>query len=470
MSENEVKKPIRQYPNNFDAEQYVLCCFLIDGQAFDTFGKNVTEDYFYAPKHKVIYRAMQSLAKAGTVINVITVNDLIAKENAADIDTLEYLTELAEVTPGAVNVGDYLKILERDMVMRKLIEIGKAITEDAYTSTDATASVTHAEQLIYALSNKTTTKGQLEHISGPAQRFLARLELLSSNPGALRGLETGYPRLDRVTNGLQPNSLIILAARPSVGKTAFVLNIIANIIRAKSEKVVAMFSLEMPSEQLVQRILATNTDIGMHEYSTGQISEDDMQDVWSAHMELGRSKVFIESVSMQTPGNIASRCRQLKAGEGGGRLDLVIIDYLQLMANDKDKERRSSTRQTDVSDISRMLKVMSMELECPVIALSQMSRGIEGRDDKEPRLSDLRESGAIEQDADMVMFLSREDENDKTKERSNLVLDIAKHRNGELKKIRYVFEGAHVRFTESEDQVFLPFGGGGKKKSDKAPV
>ncbi len=462
MSENEVKKPIRQYPNNFDAEQYVLCCFLIDGQAFDSFSKKVTEDYFYAPKHKTIFRAIAALSNKGTPINVITVNDLISKEKAGDIDTLEYLTELAEVTPGAVNVSDYVKILERDMVMRKLIDIGKSIIEDAYTSLDANASVTHAEQLIYGLSTKTTAKGQLEHISEPSKRFLARLELLSSNPGALRGLETGYPRLDRVTNGLQPNSLIILAARPSVGKTAFVLNIIANIIRAKSEKVIAMFSLEMPSEQLVQRILATNTDIGMHEYSTGRVSDDDVHNIWQAHTELGKSKVFIESVSMQTPGNIASRCRQLKAGEGGGRLDLVIIDYLQLMANDKEKERRSSTRQTDVSDISRMLKIMSMELECPVIALSQMSRGIEGRDDKEPRLSDLRESGAIEQDADMVMFLSREDDSEKTKERSNIILDIAKHRNGELKKIRYVFEGAHVRFTEADDQVFLPFGN--KKK------
>ncbi len=463
MSENENTKAIRQYPNNFDAEQYLLCCFLIDGQAFNDYSKSITEEHFYAPKHKVIYRAMLSLQKQGVVINVITVNDIISKENAADIDTLEYLTELAEITPGAVNVGDYVRILDRDMMMRKLIEIGKAITEDAYTSLDANASVTRAEQLIYGLSNKTTTKGQLEHISVASQRFLARLELLASNPGALRGLETGYPRLDRVTNGLQPNSLIILAARPSVGKTAFVLNIIANIIRAKSEKVIAMFSLEMPSEQLVQRILATNTDIGMHEYTTGQISEGDINELWAAHMELGRSKVFLESVSMQTPGNIASRCRQLKAGEGGGRLDLVIIDYLQLMANDKDKERRSSTRQTDVSDISRMLKIMSMELECPVIALSQMSRGIEGRDDKEPRLSDLRESGAIEQDADMVMFLSREDEADKTKERTNIILDIAKNRNGELKKIRYVFEGAHVRFTESDDQAISPFGASKKK-------
>ena len=463
MSENENTKAIRQYPNNFDAEQYLLCCFLIDGQAFNDYSKSITEEHFYAPKHKVIYRAMLSLQKQGVVINVITVNDIISKENAADIDTLEYLTELAEITPGAVNVGDYVRILDRDMMMRKLIEIGKAITEDAYTSLDANASVTRAEQLIYGLSNKTTTKGQLEHISVASQRFLARLELLASNPGALRGLETGYPRLDRVTNGLQPNSLIILAARPSVGKTAFVLNIIANIIRAKSEKVIAMFSLEMPSEQLVQRILATNTDIGMHEYTTGQISEGDINELWAAHMELGRSKVFLESVSMHTPGNIASRCRQLKAGEGGGRLDLVIIDYLQLMANDKDKERRSSTRQTDVSDISRMLKIMSMELECPVIALSQMSRGIEGRDDKEPRLSDLRESGAIEQDADMVMFLSREDEADKTMDRTNIILDIAKNRNGELKKIRYVFEGAHVRFTESDDQAISPFGASKKK-------
>ena len=459
MSDNEVKKTPRQYPNNFEAEQYVLCCFLIDGTVVQDHVKDVNEDYFYSPRHKAICRAIMQLADKGSVVNVVTVNDRLSKDKSGDINTLEYLTELAEITPGAVNITDYIRILERDMIMRKLIEIGNSITEDAYSSDVASASVTRAEQMIYSLSNKTNSKGQLEHIADASRRFLARLELLASNPDALKGLETGYPRLDRVTNGLQPNSLIILAARPSVGKTAFVLNIIANIIRQKKDKVIAMFSLEMPSEQLVQRILATNTDVGMHEYSTGQIDEESMQEVWSAHTELGASKVFVESVSMQTPGNIASRCRQLKAGEGGGRLDLVVIDYLQLMANDKDKERRSSTRQTDVSDISRMLKIMAMELECPVIALSQMSRSIEGRtgDDKQPRLSDLRESGAIEQDADMVMFLSRENDAEKIRESSNIILDIAKHRNGELKKIRYVFEGPHVRFTESDDQSFSTF-------------
>ena len=459
MSDNEVKKTPRQYPNNFEAEQYVLCCFLIDGTVVQDHVKDVSEDYFYSPRHKAICRAIMQLADKGSVVNVVTVNDRLSKDKSGDINTLEYLTELAEITPGAVNITDYIRILERDMIMRKLIEIGNSITEDAYSSDDASASVTRAEQMIYSLSNKTNSKGQLEHIADASRRFLARLELLASNPDALKGLETGYPRLDRVTNGLQPNSLIILAARPSVGKTAFVLNIIANIIRQKKDKVIAMFSLEMPSEQLVQRILATNTDVGMHEYSTGQIDEESMQEVWSAHTELGASNVFVESVSMQTPGNIASRCRQLKAGEGGGRLDLVVIDYLQLMANDKDKERRSSTRQTDVSDISRMLKIMAMELECPVIALSQMSRSIEGRtgDDKQPRLSDLRESGAIEQDADMVMFLSRENDAEKIRESSNIILDIAKHRNGELKKIRYVFEGPHVRFTESDDQSFSTF-------------
>lgn len=459
MSDKEVKKTARQYPNNFEAEQYVLCCFLIDGAAVQNHIKDVNEDYFYSPRHKAVCRAIMHLANEGVSVNVVTVNDRITKDKSGDINTLEYLTELAEITPGAVNIRDYIRILERDMIMRKLIEIGNSITEDAYSSDDASASVTRAEQMIYSLSNKTNSKGQLEHISDASQRFLARLELLAGNPDALKGLETGYPRLDRVTNGLQPNSLIILAARPSVGKTAFVLNIIANIIRQRKDKVVAMFSLEMPSEQLVQRILSTNTDVGMHEYSTGQIDEASMQEVWSAHTELGRSKVFVESVSMQTPGNIASRCRQLKAGEGGGKLDLVVIDYLQLMANDKDKERRSSTRQTDVSDISRMLKIMAMELECPVIALSQMSRSIEGRtgDDKQPRLSDLRESGAIEQDADMVMFLSRENDAEKIRESSNIILDIAKHRNGELKKIRYVFEGPHVRFTESDDQSFSSF-------------
>ncbi len=471
MSEKELgenKQGYRQYPNNFGAEQYVLCCMLIDGEVLADVAPTINSDYFYNPRHKTIFEAAQSLFNKGVSVNVITVNDVLTKTNKTDIDMLGYLTDLSQITPSAVNYRDHLNILRRDMIMRRLIAISKEIAEDAYTSQDADQSVNNAERLVYGINLAATASG-LEHIEAPSSRFLRRLEQMAINPSARKGLCTHFPIFDKITNGLQPSSLIILAARPSVGKTSFALNIISNIIKEHEDAVVAMFSLEMSAEQLVQRILASNTGVDMGKLSSARLSESDQSELWSAHVEASNCRIYFDSTSMQTPGNIASKCRRLKSMTADKRLDLVIVDYLQLMANDKDKIRSSSSRQTDVSDISRMMKIMAMELQCPVIALSQMSRSIEGRDDKQPRLSDLRESGAIEQDADMVMFLSRENEEEKTKEACNIILDIAKHRNGELAQIRYVWEGRHVRFTESSDQTMYAFPKtSAKKKSPSA--
>ena len=462
MSEKELgenKQGYRQYPNNFGAEQYVLCCMLIDGEVLADVAPTINSDYFYNPRHKTIFEAAQSLFNKGVSVNVITVNDVLTKTNKTDIDMLGYLTDLSQITPSAVNYRDHLNILRRDMIMRRLIAISKEIAEDAYTSQDADQSVNNAERLVYGINLAATASG-LEHIEAPSSRFLRRLEQMAINPSARKGLRTHFPIFDKITNGLQPSNLIILAARPSVGKTSFALNIISNIIKEHEDAVVAMFSLEMSAEQLVQRILASNTGVDMGKLSSARLSESDQSELWSAHVEASNCRIYFDSTSMQTPGNIASKCRRLKSMTADKRLDLVIVDYLQLMANDKDKIRSSSSRQTDVSDISRMMKIMAMELQCPVI---------EGRDDKQPRLSDLRESGAIEQDADMVMFLSRENEEEKTKEACNIILDIAKHRNGELAQIRYVWEGRHVRFTESSDQTMYAFPKtSAKKKSPSA--
>lgn len=445
----EKKVAYRRYPSNNEAEQYVLCCILIDGDVAATVIPEMNEKFFFNAVHQKIFTTMQKLQSQNVSIDVITVYDSMIKTNQSEVDILRYLTELSQITPSAVNYRDFFNILHRDMVMRELIKIGNAIAEDAYTSENEEESLRKAETLIYDIGSKGLESGQgLEHVSKPGQRYIDRLIKLRKDASAIKGLRTYYDIFDKTTNGLQPGSLVILAARPSVGKTAFALNLVANLVRNRNTNAtVALFCLEMSREDLVQRLLAINTDVTMNSLSSARITDEDYDRLWDAHVAESDCNIYLDYNSGATPGYIASQCRRLRSQSPNKKLDLVIIDYLQLMGNDKSK--RDATRQNDVSDISRALKNMAMDLGCPVIALSQMSRSIEGRDDKEPKLSDLRESGAIEQDADMVLFLSRENEDDKRAAMSHMIIDIAKHRNGELKKIRYVWEGAHVRFTEA---------------------
>ncbi len=471
MSENtqENKVAYKRYPSNHEAEQYVLCCILIDGDVAATIIPEMDENFFYNKTHKNIFTTMKKLQGKNVTIDVITVYDQMVKDNNADVDILKYLSDLSQVTPSAVNYRDFFNILHRDMVMRELIRIGNLIAEDAYKSDDEEASLRQAETLIYDIGTKGIAAGQgLEHVQRPGERYIDRLLKLRKDANSVKGLKTYYEIFDKTTNGLQPGALIILAARPSVGKTAFALNLVANLVRNGNTKAtVAMFCLEMSREDLVQRLLAINTDVSMGALSSARISDEDYDRLWEAHVAESDCNIYLDYNSGATPGYIASQCRRLRSVSPSKKLDLVIIDYLQLMGNDR--SNRNSSRQNDVSEISRSLKNMAMDLGCPVIALSQMSRSIEERDDKSPKLSDLRESGAIEQDADMVLFLSRENEEDKTAALSNMIIDIAKHRNGELKKIRYVFEGAHVRFKESPNQNVdnLDYGSNPKKAKKK---
>ncbi|MBR2349528.1 MAG: replicative DNA helicase [Clostridia bacterium] len=452
MSDTQEKKlAYKRYPSNNEAEQYMLCCILIDGEVASTVVPEMDEKFFFNATHAKIFKAMQKLVAQNVAIDVITVYDSLVKANESDVDILKYLTELSQITPSAVNYRDFFNILHRDMVMRELIKIGNAIAEDAYHSEDEESSLRKAESMIYDIGAKGAQAGMgLEHISKAGQRYIDRLIKMRKDKNAVKGLRTHYPIFDATTNGLQPASLIILAARPSVGKTAFALNLVANMIRnGNTNATIAMFCLEMSREELVQRMLSINTDVTMSSLSSARISDEEYDRLWDAHVAESNCNIYLDYTSNATPGYIASQCRRLRSLSPNKQLDLVIIDYLQLMSNDKQNIRSSSSRQTDVSDISRALKNMAMDLQCPVIALSQMSRSIEGRDDKQPRLSDLRESGAIEQDADMVMFLSRENEDERTASVSSMIIDIAKHRNGQIKQIRYLWEGAHVRFTEA---------------------
>jgi len=440
---------IRVFPNSFEAEQSLLCCLLIDGTSVEEVLPVLEADAFYNKKNREIYTAIQQLYRGGMAVDLVTVNDKLEKMGKSDNNTLTYLTELNTLLPSGANFSYYASILHRDYVLRSLITACNKITEESYRATDENATLRYAEELIYGIS-KEVRQGGLEHISRAAGELMERIDTLSKNNGRLRGLTTGFKIFDSVTNGLQNGDLIILAARPSVGKTAFAFNIVANTVRSGEPKTIAIFSLEMPSVQLVQRLVCNLGDVKMTDISRGDVKGENARNIWKVNMTLSDSKVYVDDRSLVKPAEILSQCRRLPSIAGTNKLDLVIIDYLQLMMPDNDKGRSAASRQEEVASMSRMMKIMAKELNCPVILLSQMSRNVENRTDRKPKLSDLRESGSIEQDADIVMFLYREVEDDK--ENSPVVLSVAKHRNGELKDIRLKWQGEYMRFEESEDQ------------------
>ena len=438
------------FPHNFEAEQSVLCCLLIDGNAASKYVGKLSPEAFYNEKHRHIYQTMRELNDESESIDVITVSDKMIKNGTGNEKTLEYLTDLTNLLPSAANCGNYVKILHRDMILRNIIEKCNKIIENAYVSTNEEETLRLAEKEIYGISNELQKNG-LEPISKAATDLIERLNQLSKDKNAFRGLPTGFAHFDKITNGLQKGDLIILAARPSVGKTAFALNIVNNIIRRKNDpKTVAIYSLEMPAVQLAQRMLCDLANVPMDEVNSGELSPSSHEHLWELTKTLSNSRVFVNDSSMISPNDVAGQCRRLcGSGLGFNKIDLIVVDYLGLMSLHADN-KPSDDRQLEIATMSRQMKGLAKEFNCPIILLCQMSRGIENRKEKTPQLSDLRESGAIEQDADIVLFLSREDE--AAKHDSPILLDISKHRNGELGQIRLTFDGKHMRFTESNDQ------------------
>ncbi|NLL56158.1 MAG: replicative DNA helicase [Clostridiales bacterium] len=440
---------VRRFPNNYEAEQSLLCCLLIDGNAVEEVVPSLESEAFYNKRNRIIYEAIQALYQIGTAIDIITVNDMLEKSGKSDDSTLSYLTEIQSLLPSGANFNFYSKILHRDYVLRAIITACNKITEQSYKSTDEIATLRYAEELIYGIS-KGLDNGGLTHISKATSELMERIDMLCKNNGMLRGLPTGFKIFDSVTNGLQNGDLIILAARPSVGKTAFAFNIVANTIKIGEPKTIAIFSLEMPAVQLAQRLVCNMGEVKMTDVSKGDVKGQSSKNIWKVNQALSDSKIYVDDRSLIPPSEVLSQCRRLPSIAGTKKLDLVIVDYLQLMLPDSFKGRGPGNRQEEVASMSRMMKIMAKELDCPVILLSQMSRGIESREDNTPMLSDLRESGSIEQDADIVLFLSREIEEDK--QNSPIKLTIAKHRNGELRDIRFNWQGEYMRFVESQDQ------------------
>lgn len=443
-------------PYNREAEMAVLACMLIDNEIATDLLEKLKEDDFYQDSHRYILSAMRAVFNTHKPVEFITVSDELEKQGTLEkAGGIGYITELANFLPSAANYSSYYEIVSRDALNRKLIRASQKIIETCATSSDKQESLSFAEKQVYDIS-KETDRRSLSSIadSGAVQKVLDKFELLQSDENAFRGLETGFKHLDRMTNGLQPSDLIVLAARPGQGKTSLAMNFVEYAALQKN-KVCAVFSLEMPYTQIVQRLLCAYAGVSMANALSGKLDSAEWKQLYAAADKLNKSKIYIDDSSRVTPAEIESKCRRLKATAGS--LDFVMIDYIQLMSGGS-KNSSIENRQLEVASITRELKVMAKELNVPVLALSQLRRIVTD----EPQLSDLRESGAIEQDADIVMFINRPDANgaEVDKKGNPIVkgatdLIIAKHRNGAAGRIKLKFIGERTKFVD-EDAADLP--------------
>lgn len=431
----------REIPHSIDAEQSVLGAMFLTKRALEKGLENLQEDDFYIDSHKKIFATLKKLDAKGSPVDLTTVtNELNDHDTLKQIGGVEYLAEIIEIVPTAANIDQYIKIVLDKSILRRLIDEATSIITTSYDpDNDINEIIEQAEKKIFDVS-KNMRSTEFKTIREVLVKTQSDLEVLASQKGDITGIPTGYYELDKITSGFHPHELIIIAARPGMGKTAIALNIVTSIaINAK--KSVALFNMEMGAEQLAMRMLSSVGQIDASKLKTGVLEHSDWKRVNEAISRLSDTKIFIDDTAGITVNEIRAKCRRLKTSPSG--LDIVVIDYLTLIQGNS---KSGANRQQEVSDISRALKTMAMELDVPVIALSQLSRGIEQRTDKKPMLSDLRESGAIEQDADIVAFLHCTDE-EREKENSLMEFVIRKHRNGPLKDIPLIFQRATSTFA-----------------------
>ncbi|MBP2651585.1 MAG: replicative helicase [Firmicutes bacterium] len=430
-------------PQNVEAEQSVLGSMLIEREAIAKVAELLRPQDFYREAHRLIYQAMLTLADKNEGIDLITVTEYLRREEKLEaVGGISYITSLANSVPTAANVSFHAKIIEEKALLRQLINAATQIAGMGYEANDEVVSILdQAEKIIFEVSGRKIT-GDFTPVKTIILDAFGRIEQLYATKGGITGLSTGFKDLDRLTAGLQPSDLILIAARPSMGKTAFVLNIAQNCA-VKDKMPVAFFSLEMSKEQLVQRMLCAEAPIDAQRLRIGDLKDDDWKRLVVAAERLSSAPVFIDDTAGISVAEMRAKCRRLKAEHG---LKLVVIDYLQLMQG-SGFSSHNENRQQEISEISRSLKSLARELNVPVIALSQLSRGVESRQSKKPMLSDLRESGSLEQDADIVAFLYREDYYNPETEQKNLTeVIIAKHRNGPVDTVLLHFQKEYTKF------------------------
>ena len=434
----------RMMPHNAEAESALLGSILIDNRTADQLIPTLKADDFYEVANRIVFSAMRALMDDSSVVDTVSVADrLMLLGKLDEAGGIDYLTSLAESIPSAAGAEHYADIVKRDSLIRRVISAGNNIAKKGYESVSGTDALLNAEKEIYSISEDLTEK-DLVHAStalGAAMKEIQEVQAGIVNNDAVY---TDFPSLDRMTHGLKPGELILVAARPSVGKTAFALNIAANAC-LKHNKTVAIFSLEMPAQLLVKRMLAHVSECSLSAMdSVGGLSGPGTGKLYEAYRRLMSANLYIDDYSMNTPVDVLSKCRRLKRDQG---LDLIIIDYLQLMTAGG-TGRSSESRQVEVSEMSRSMKVYAKELGVPVLLLSQMSRGVDQRTDHVPKLSDLRESGAIEQDADVVMFLHKESQYNPAIPEDLVKLIIRKNRNGPVGDVDLQWNGETTTFRE----------------------
>ncbi|MBQ7667829.1 MAG: replicative DNA helicase [Clostridia bacterium] len=433
---------IRVLPNDIEAEQAVLGSMIIDKDAIASVLEKITPDDFYREDNKEIFSAICDLFEASKPVDLLTLKEQLRLRGTLDaVGGIAYIAELSGKVPTSANIEHYAKIVEEKSLLRKLIRASTDIVNMGYSANEEVQTIVDsAEKKIFDVIQKRNVKGFTPVKSILVDNF-EKLEELYNQKSFLTGASYGFPDLDMKTAGLHNSDLILIAARPSLGKTAFALNIAQNVaIRSKIP--VAIFSLEMSKEQLVYRMLASEGMIDSNKLRTGKLEEDDWSKLATASSLLTDAPIYIDDTPGQTVMEIRAKCRRLKLEKG---LGLVVVDYLQLMQGSR---RSGDNRQQEVSEMSRALKIMAKELDVPVITLSQLSRAPDSRPDHHPVLSDLRESGAIEQDADIVMFLYRDDYYNPETEKKNIAeIMIAKHRAGSTGTVELVWLGQYTKFV-----------------------
>jgi len=436
----------RPLPHNLDAERSILGAVLLDNHSLNAAVEKLRSEDFFLPQHRQIFQRMIQLAEHQQAIDVVTLMDDLARRGELDsAGGVAYLSQLADGLPRATNVEHYARIVKEKSVLRNLAFSAAAIQEQALAAgDDADVILDRAESTIFQIAEDRVRAG-LIGVKELVRDNFERLERIFSEGRRITGLATGYPGLDNETAGLQPSELVILAARPSMGKTALALNIAENVA-VRNREPVAVFSLEMSKESLLLRMLASEARVDAHKFRTGHMGRDDWNKITRALTSLGDAPLWIDDSASSTVLEMGAKARRLKRDRG---LKLMIVDYLQLVV--PTNTGRGTNRQEEVSSISRALKGLAKELKVPVIVLSQLTRAPE-REERKPQLSDLRESGAIEQDADVVLFINRPNfyKTDLPEEdRAKAELIIAKQRNGPTGNLNFVFLARHTRFEEA---------------------
>ena len=447
---------LRIPPHSQEAEQAVLGGLLLNNEAWDEVAERVGPKDFYRKEHRLIFQVVDQLVEEEKPCDLVTVSQALTHRGELDdVGGMTYLSDLARNTPSAANINAYADIVRERSILRQLIQVSHGIAEQSFNpkGTPSLEILDAAESAIFEIAEQQKKGSGPQDIKTVLKKAVDRIDELYKNKNSLTGLTTGFEELDKMTSGLQPSDMVVVAGRPSMGKTTFAVNLCENVA-LKAHKPVLVFSMEMPADAIVMRMLSSLGRINQTSIRSGRLDQDDWPRITSAIQMLSEQKFFIDDTPALSPLELRTRARRV-ARECGGQLGMIMIDYLQLM-----QVPGADSRVNEISEISRSLKGLAKELNCPVVALSQLNRSLEQRPNKRPVMSDLRESGAIEQDADVIMFLYRDEVyNQDTTEKGIGEVIIGKQRNGPIGTVRVAFRGEYLRFDDLAPEYYQQYAG-----------